>query len=115
MTYILETELNPNTVVEYALKKIYGLGQVKATILNKKLGLSKNYKINELDSSQLTLLIKIIEQSKYLLGNDLKKTQITSLKALVSIKHYKGLRRIRGLPIRGQRTHTNAKTARKKI
>lgn len=49
------------------------------------------------------------------LGSDLKKARQLIFKNLIAIKSVKGLRRLRGLPIRGQRTHTNAKTARKRI
>ena len=47
------------------------------------------------------------------INNELKKSRSLTLKTLVSIKSYKGLRRVRGLPVRGQRTHTNAKSAKK--
>ena len=58
-------------------------------------------------------IIKIIDNSSLKITNDLKKHQIFNLRKLIEIKCYSGLRRIKGLPVRGQRTHTNAKTAKK--
>ena len=58
-------------------------------------------------------LIKLIENSDLIVSNDLKKLQSLFLKKLINIKAYKGIRRISGLPVRGQRTHTNAKTSRR--
>ena len=57
--------------------------------------------------------IKFIENFNLLINSDLKKSKIRITKKLVQIKAYKGIRKLRGLPIRGQRTHTNAKTASK--
>ena len=57
-------------------------------------------------------LIKTIENTNLKVTGELKKLQIFTLKNLIDIKCYKGLRRIKGFPVRGQRTHTNARTAR---
>ena len=58
-------------------------------------------------------LIKFIDNLSILTNNNLKKSRIMLAKTLIEIKSYKGIRRLRGLPIRGQRTHTNARTASK--
>jgi small subunit ribosomal protein S13 len=58
-------------------------------------------------------LIKFIENLNLLINSNLKKEKIILAKKLVQIKAYRGIRKLRGLPIRGQRTHTNAKTASK--
>ena len=58
-------------------------------------------------------LVKFAENSNLLINSNLKKEKIILAKKLVQIKAYRGIRRLRGLPIRGQRTHTNAKTASK--
>ena len=80
----------------------------------KKLGFSINLKIKDLSKEQLNKLTLAIESLELNLGSELKKLKSLTLKRLISIKSYKGFRRNQGFPIRGQRTHSNAKTARKK-
>lgn len=111
MIYIFETEILNFKALGIALQKIYGLGSYQINFICKKLGFTKNLKTNKLTNDQIFKLIKLIEESDLKITNNLKKSQVLSLKKLVSIKSYKGLRKLRGLPVRGQRTHTNAKTA----
>ena len=113
MIYIFETEILNSKPVEYALKKIYGLGSYQTNLICKKLGFIKNLKINKLTNDQIFKLIKTIENIDLKITTELKKSQVFALKKLVEIKCYKGIRRINGLPVRGQRTHTNSKTAKK--
>jgi len=113
MIYIFETELLNFKTVEFSLKKIYGLGNYQTNHICKKLGFTKNFKTNKLTNEQIFKLIKTIEETNLKITNELKKSQIYALKNLIDIKCYKGLRKIKGLPVRGQRTHTNAKTAKK--
>lgn len=79
----------------------------------KKLGFSINLKVKNLNQEQITEMLQLIESLNLSLNNELKKLKSITLKKLVSIKSYRGLRRVRGLPVRGQRTHTNAKSAKK--
>jgi small subunit ribosomal protein S13 len=72
-----------------------------------------NLKINELSDDQIAKLLKLIELSDITITSDLKKLKQIIAKNLVAIKSYRGLRRINGFPVRGQRTHTNAKTAKR--
>jgi small subunit ribosomal protein S13 len=113
MIYLLETELPKNKSLFFALTKIYGIGKTQANIISKRLGFSLNCKITDLSTDQISDLIKLIENSDLIVSNDLKKLQSLFLKKLINIKAYKGIRRISGLPVRGQRTHTNAKTSRR--
>lgn len=113
MLYLLETKLPENKSVYFALTNIYGIGHSSAFILCKKLGFSLNLKIKDLTQEQIVDLLKLIESSNLILNNELKKLKALTLRNLVTIKSYKGLRRVRGLPVRGQRTHTNAKSSRK--
>ena len=112
MLYIFETELLSTKSIFFSLQKIYGIGQNQAFFICKKLGFSNNLKTSELSSDQITKLIKFIDKSNLIITSELKKVQSLFFKNLVSIKSYRGLRKIQGLPVRGQRTHTNAKTAR---
>lgn len=111
MVYILETKLSESSTVFYALKSIYGFGKVQSFYFCKQLGFASNLKVSDLTDEQIVKILKLVELSKISIVSDLKKIKRFILKRLVSIKSYRGLRRINGLPVRGQRTHTNAKTA----
>lgn len=113
MVYILEAEVLENKSVYFSLTKVFGLGQFQSFLICKKLGLAYNCKLTKLTPDQIINLIKFIENSNLLINSNLKKSKILVAKKLIQIKAYKGIRRLRGLPVRGQRTHTNAKTASK--
>ena len=113
MLYLLETNLPESKSVYFALTRVYGIGQNTASSICKKLGFSINLKVKDLTQEQTLELLNLIDSLNILLNNELKKFKSLTLKNLISIKSYRGLRRVRGLPVRGQRTHTNAKSARK--
>jgi small subunit ribosomal protein S13 len=103
MIYLFESELPENKSVYFALRRIYGIGKANSSLICRKVGFSANLKIKKLSKDQTIKLIKTIEN-----------LNIEIAKTLVSIRSYRGLRRKQGLPVRGQRTHTNAKSARKR-
>ena len=113
MIYILETELPENKCIYFSLTTIFGIGKFQSLLICKKIGLSCNCKLSNLTSNQIVKLVKFIENSSLLINSNLRKYKITLINKLIQIKTYKGIRRLHGLPIRGQRTHTNAKTASK--
>jgi small subunit ribosomal protein S13 len=113
MVYILGTEISDKKSITFALGSIYGIGLSKSRALCRKLGFVDNLTISDLSQVQISELVKTIQASRLLLTNDLKKFQLKLLYHKVDIKSYKGLRRIRGLPIRGQRTRTNARNAKR--
>jgi small subunit ribosomal protein S13 len=113
MLYLLETNLSENKSVFFALTQVYGIGKSTAFRICKKLGFSINLKIKDLTQEQTLEIIQTIDSLDLILNNELKKLKSLALKKLIDIKSYRGLRRVRGLPVRGQRTHTNAKSARK--
>ena len=113
MLYILETKLPENKSIFFALTRVYGIGEKTSFLICKKLGFSINLKVKNVTQDQLVNILKLIDLSGFVLNNELKKLKSISLKKLVSIKSYRGMRRAKGLPVRGQRTHTNAKSARK--
>ena len=78
------------------------------------MGFSSNLRVKDLSEEHILRITKFIEFSNFTIANELRKTQTLNLKRLLSIKSYRGIRRIKGLPVRGQRTHTNAKSSRKK-
>jgi small subunit ribosomal protein S13 len=113
MLYLLETKLPENKSIFFALTYVYGIGKKTSILICKKLGFSVNLKVKDITQDQSIDILKVIDSSQLLLSNELKKFKILTLKKLVSIKSYRGLRKSRGFPVRGQRTHTNAKSARK--
>lgn len=113
MLYVLETKLPENKSVFIALISIYGIGKSTSFQICKKLGFSLNLKIKDITEEQTLEILKLIEYLGLPITNELKQLRSQTLRNLIEIKSYKGLRRSRGLPVRGQRTHTNAKSARK--
>jgi len=114
MAFLINTEISNNKIVYFALRKIFGLGKYRVQLICKKAGFAYNCKILKLTNEQIIQLVKIIETLNFSLSNDLKKNQALLLNSFIEIKLYKGLRRLKGLPVRGQRTHTNAKTAKRR-
>ena len=113
MLYLLETKLSEKKPVLFALTKIYGINKASAEIICKKLGFSINLKIKDLTTEQIQEILILIESLNIMINNELRTFKSQSLNRLVSIKAYRGLRKIRRLPVRGQRTHTNARSAKK--
>ena len=113
MLYLLETKLLNKKSVLLELTKIYGINKPIAFIICKKLGFLINLKLKDLTQTQIQDLLNVIESLNLKLNNELKNFKAQSLRKLISIKTYRGLRRIRKLPVRGQRTHTNAKSVKK--
>ena len=109
--YILETKVTKTHFIKLSLSKIYGIGHSRALLICKKLGFSKNLKLKHLSEDQILKIIKLIELLKFSITSDLKQFRVSIIKKLVFLKSYRGFRRIKGLPVRGQRTHTNAKSA----
>jgi len=115
MIYIFETKLIENKSLLFALNKIYGLGVSNSQKICKKLGISVNFKVKDLTEKQIFKLTNLIESSNFNVASNLKKKKLLVFKKLANIKSYRGLRKIEGLPVRGQRTHTNSKTSKKKL
>jgi small subunit ribosomal protein S13 len=113
MLYILETKLSESKPVFFALTQVYGIGKSTSFLICKKLGFTLNLKIKDLTQEQVIEILKLIDSLNLVLNNELKKLKLLTIKNLISIKSYRGLRQVRGLPVRGQRTHTNAKSARR--
>lgn len=113
MTYLFESRLPENKSIYFALKAVYGIGKSKAFFICKMLGFSYNLKTKNLSNDQIQHIIKLVESLTFLVANDLKRTKLLEFQRLVSIKSYRGLRKKKGFPVRGQRTHTNAKTAKR--
>lgn len=115
MLYIFENDLPENKPVVVALRSIYGISHSQALAVCKQLGFSHNLKVNALSREQVNKLSKTISSLGIPLGSDLRALRNLAFKKQITSKSYKGLRRKQGLPARGQRTHTNAKTSRNKF
>ena len=113
MLYLLETNLPDRKSVFFALARVHGIGKNTAFFICKKLGFSINLKIKNLSQEQIAEMLQLIDSLNLSLNNELKKLKSIALKKLINIKSYRGLRRVKGLPVRGQRTHTNGKSAKK--
>jgi small subunit ribosomal protein S13 len=112
MSYILRTNLVSNEQVEITLIRIFGIGLKKTIQICDQSGLNDNIKVNKLTKYQIDQIIKIISQN-YLVDLELERVIQRDIKQLMSICCYHGFRHDVRLPLRGQRTHTNAKTCRK--
>ncbi|MFO0534298.1 MAG: 30S ribosomal protein S13 [Planctomyces sp.] len=113
MIYLLETELKDTKPLFISLNSIFGVGRYYSLIFCKKLGISKNFKVSALTEKQKLNLTRLIENSNLFINSELKRFLIKKKKDLINIKSYKGLRKLKGFPVRGQRTRSNAKTAKK--
>jgi small subunit ribosomal protein S13 len=112
--YFFNYNLNTNKNLDMSLIKIFGLGIKKSKKIIKKLGFSHNICLKDLSKLQLFNLMKIINCLIYNLGDNLKKLQTINFEKILKLKLIKAFRKLKGLPIRGQRTQTNAKTSKKR-
>lgn len=115
MIYILESKLPDNKSIYYALKYVYGVGSSKSFLICKKLGFLPSLKVKNLSSTQIAQILKLVEFLNFPVATELKRLKLLKTQLLINIKSYRGLRRKEGFPVRGQRTHTNAKTAKKRL
>ncbi len=95
--------------VEIALAYIYGIGPTKAAEICKKAGIDSARRVFQLSEDELSQIRNIIDQD-YQVEGDLRRVVAMNIKRLVDLGCYTGLRHRKGLPVRGQRTHTNART-----
>jgi len=95
--------------LEIGLTYIYGIGQPTAHQICEALGLSPDHKVRDLTDDEVTALRNYIDQNLEVEG-DLRRERTQAIKRLQEIGSYRGLRHRRGLPVRGQRTKTNART-----
>ncbi len=99
--------------IRIALTGIYGIGQSRSTKILKDLGIPESKKVKEISEEEQKKLSD--ELKKYSLENDLKREIGFAIKRLREIKCYRGMRHNLGLPVRGQQTRTNSRTAKKHL
>ena len=109
MARIAGVDLPKNKRMEIALTYIYGVGRSRSRKILEEAGIDFDTKTDNLLDEQVTAIRDIIDKS-YKIEGDLKRDIAMSIKRLMDIGTYRGLRHRRGLPVRGQRTSTNART-----
>jgi small subunit ribosomal protein S13 len=109
MARVVGVDLPVNKRVGIGLTYIYGIGRSRATSILEEAQVSADLRVRDLDEAQLGRIRQVIETQGEVEG-DLRKRVQMDIKRLMDIGCYRGLRHRRGLPVRGQRTHTNART-----
>jgi small subunit ribosomal protein S13 len=109
MARIAGVDLPRNKRIEIALTYIYGLGRRAATVVLSEAGISRDKRTDDLDENDIRKIRDAIE-ANYRVEGDLRRDVQLSIKRLMDLGCYRGTRHRRGLPARGQRTHTNART-----
>ena len=109
MARIAGIDLPKNKRIEIALTYIYGIGRTTAQKILTEAGIDRNKKSDDLSESEINGIRQVIDSS-YKVEGDLRTEISMSIKRLMDLGCYRGLRHRRGLPVRGQRTHTNART-----
>ena len=95
--------------VEIGLRYIHGIGPAKAKEINEKVGIAPERRVSDQTDSEVIQIREIIDRD-FLVEGDLRREVAMNIKRLMDLGCYRGLRHRRGLPVRGQRTHTNART-----
>ena len=108
MARIAGVNIPTNKRVVVALTYIFGIGSTKAREICQKAGVFESSRVNQLAEGEVTRLREIID-GEYRVEGDLRRDVAMNIKRLMDLGCYRGVRHRRGLPVRGQRTHTNAR------
>ena len=109
MARIAGVNIPTNKRVEIALTYIHGIGRTKAKAITAKLGIPSDRRVQDLTDQEVLHLRETIDADHTVEG-DLRRETAMNIKRLMDLACYRGLRHRKGLPVRGQRTHTNART-----
>ncbi len=109
MARIAGVDLPAKKRAEIGLTYIYGIGRTRSQSILHRAGVNPDKKVNDLSEEEVSRIRQIIETEGAVEG-DLRKEISMNIKRLIEMGAYRGLRHRRGLPVRGQRTHTNART-----
>jgi small subunit ribosomal protein S13 len=110
MARIIGVEIPGEKRIDIALRYIYGIGPVNAKVVLKNAKIDPSIRAKDLSEQQISQIVHAIQDGKYIIEGDLRRELGLNLKRLQGIKCYRGVRHLRGLPVRGQRTSTNART-----
>lgn len=95
--------------ISIALTYIFGIGRSRAEVILKNLNISNSIKAKDLSEEEIVKIREYIENN-FTIEGDLRREISQNIKRLIEVNSYRGIRHKRGLPVRGQRTHTNART-----
>ncbi|QSW37832.1 30S ribosomal protein S13 [Candidatus Vidania fulgoroideae] len=108
---LLGINLKPDKKLQYEITRIYGIGKATALKICKQVGCTYTL-VKAITEKQFTYITEIL--TTLTIGDQLKKLKQDTIQHLINIRCYRGIRHMRRLPVRGQRTRTNAKTAKKR-
>ena len=114
MAVVKGVNIPDNKRIEIALTSIYGIGKTNAKKLVSKAGVLDNPRVKDLSEEKLNLIRSLVDSHEDPIEGDLRRSVRDDIKRLGDIKTYRGDRHRRNLPVRGQRTKTNARTKRGK-
>ena len=109
MARIAGVDLPRNKRMEIALTYVFGIGRHRANLILAEAGIEASKRSDDVTDADIAKIRDVID-SKYKVEGDLRKEVAMNIKRLMDLGSYRGLRHRRGLPVRGQRTHTNART-----
>lgn len=109
MARIAGVDLPPNKQIKIGLTYVYGIGRTRAKEILSRANVAKDVKVKDLTEDDARKIRQIVQDDVRVEG-DLRKEVTQNIKRLIEIGSYRGMRHRRGLPARGQRTHTNART-----
>jgi small subunit ribosomal protein S13 len=110
MARIIGVDIPGEKRIEISLQYIYGIGPSNAKTILSVAKIDPGVRAKDLDEQQLSQIVHAIQEGKYVIEGDLRREIGMNLKRLQNIKCYRGIRHMRGLPVRGQRTSTNARS-----
>ena len=109
MARIAGVNIPTNKRVLISLRYIFGIGPKNAKVICDQLGIPDERRVNQLTDDEVLKIRELIDR-EYRVEGDLRREQAMNIKRLMVLGCYRGLRHRKGLPVRGQRTHTNART-----
>ena len=109
MARIAGINIPTNKRVEISLTYIHGIGRTKATDICEKIGIPRERRVAELTDQEVMQIREVIDRD-HMVEGDLRRDVAMNIKRLMDLGCYRGIRHRKGLPLRGQRTHTNART-----
>jgi small subunit ribosomal protein S13 len=110
MARVAGVDLPRNKRMEIALTYLFGVGRTKSREILKSAGVALDKRSDDLDDNETRRIREVIEQMQLKIEGDLRREVSLNIKRLMDLGCYRGLRHRKGLPVRGQRTHTNART-----
>ncbi|MFA6962652.1 MAG: 30S ribosomal protein S13 [Opitutaceae bacterium] len=110
MPRILGVDIPAKKKIAYSLRYIYGIGPIRADLIVKEVGIDPDSRAEALTEEQLNKILHVITENKWVVEGDLRREITGNLKRLQAINCYRGVRHRKSLPVRGQRTSTNART-----